>query len=111
MAGLQHYRMVMDPAIQKLGKPPKNKDEIANHHLPPTAMTSNRHKYFRWTPRTAGLNFVYLIVVPSILGVIAYQTDVRGPLHPSPSQPRPEPALPPSASALLLLHNALKIDA
>ncbi|KAI0912971.1 hypothetical protein F4823DRAFT_579484 [Ustulina deusta] len=96
MAGLQHYRMVMDPAIQKLG-----------------TMTSNRHKYFRWTPRTAGLNFVYLIVVPSILGVIAYQTDVRGPLHPSPSQPQPEPPppSPPSASALLLLHNALKIDA
>ncbi|KAI8628598.1 NADH:ubiquinone oxidoreductase 6.6kD subunit [Xylariaceae sp. FL1651] len=58
MAGLQHYRMAMDPAIQKLG-----------------TMTTNRHKYFRWTPRTAGITFVYAILVPSIFGVIAYQTD------------------------------------
>ncbi|KAI1809967.1 hypothetical protein GGS20DRAFT_569441 [Poronia punctata] len=41
-------------------------------------MTTNRHKYFRWTPRTAGLTFMYAIVVPSIVGVIAYQTDVSG---------------------------------
>ncbi|KAI0184676.1 NADH:ubiquinone oxidoreductase 6.6kD subunit [Xylaria flabelliformis] len=58
MAGLQHYRMAMDPAIQKLGN-----------------MTTNRHKYFRWTKRTAGLTFAYAIVVPFIVGVIAYQTD------------------------------------
>ncbi|TGJ79788.1 hypothetical protein E0Z10_g8978 [Xylaria hypoxylon] len=60
MAGLQHYRLAMDPAIQKLGN-----------------MTTNRHKYFRWTPRTAGLTFVYAIAVPFVFGVIAYQTDVR----------------------------------
>ncbi|KAJ8124679.1 hypothetical protein O1611_g8961 [Lasiodiplodia mahajangana] len=58
MAGLQHYRMAMDPAIQKLG-----------------TMTTNRHKYFRWTKRTAGLTFVYAIIVPSIVGLIAYNTD------------------------------------
>ncbi|KAF2965991.1 hypothetical protein GQX73_g7579 [Xylaria multiplex] len=58
MAGLQHYRMAMDPAIQKLG-----------------TMTTNRHKYFRWTPRSAGLTFVYAIAVPFVVGVIAYQTD------------------------------------
>ncbi|KAK5627549.1 hypothetical protein RRF57_003264 [Xylaria bambusicola] len=60
MGGLQHYRMAMDPAIQKLG-----------------TMTTNRHKYFRWTPRTAGTTFGFLVVVPFIIGVIGYQTDVR----------------------------------
>ncbi|KAI1747917.1 NADH:ubiquinone oxidoreductase 6.6kD subunit [Xylaria castorea] len=58
MAGLQHYRVAFDPALQKLG-----------------TMTTNRHKYFRWTPRTAGITLVYAVVVPSIVGVIAYQTD------------------------------------
>ncbi|KAI3337608.1 NADH:ubiquinone oxidoreductase 6.6kD subunit [Xylariaceae sp. AK1471] len=60
MGGLQHYRLAMDPAIQKLG-----------------TMTTNRHKYFRWTKRTAGLTFVYAILVPSIFGIVAYQTDGR----------------------------------
>ncbi|KAJ3552791.1 hypothetical protein NPX13_g11033 [Xylaria arbuscula] len=59
MAGLQHYRLAMDPAIQKLG-----------------TMSTQRHKYFRWTPRTAGITFAYAIAVPFIVGVIAYQTDV-----------------------------------
>ncbi|KAI0512751.1 NADH:ubiquinone oxidoreductase 6.6kD subunit [Xylaria bambusicola] len=58
MGGLQHYRMAMDPAIQKLG-----------------TMTTNRHKYFRWTPRTAGTTIGFLVVVPFIVGVIGYQTD------------------------------------
>ncbi|KAI0430480.1 NADH:ubiquinone oxidoreductase 6.6kD subunit [Xylaria sp. FL1042] len=58
MAGLEHYRVAVDPAIQKLG-----------------TMTKNRHKYFRWTPRTAGITFAYAVVVPFIFGVIAYQTD------------------------------------
>ncbi|KAI1110765.1 NADH:ubiquinone oxidoreductase 6.6kD subunit [Nemania sp. NC0429] len=58
MAGLQHYRMAMDPAIQKLG-----------------TMTTNRHKYFRWSRKTAGLTFLYTVLVPSIVGVIAYQTE------------------------------------
>lgn len=39
-------------------------------------MTANRHKYFRWTPRTAWITFVYAAVVPGIIGVIAYKTDV-----------------------------------
>ncbi|KAI1164230.1 hypothetical protein F5B18DRAFT_650942 [Nemania serpens] len=59
MAGLQHYRMAMDPAIQKLG-----------------TMTTNRHKYFRFSGRTARLTFIYTVVVPTIVGVIAYQTEV-----------------------------------
>ncbi|KAF3059532.1 putative nadh:ubiquinone oxidoreductase subunit protein [Daldinia childiae] len=58
MAGLEHYRMSMDPAIQKLGN-----------------MTTNRHKFFRWTPRTARITFMYAIVVPAIFTVVAYTTD------------------------------------
>ncbi|KAI1469561.1 uncharacterized protein F4812DRAFT_423643 [Daldinia caldariorum] len=59
MAGLEHYHMAMDPGIQKLGQ-----------------MNTNRHKYFRWTPRTARITFMYMVVVPTVLGVIAYKTDV-----------------------------------
>ncbi|KAI1082181.1 NADH:ubiquinone oxidoreductase 6.6kD subunit [Whalleya microplaca] len=58
MAGLKHYKMAMDPAILKLG-----------------TMITNRHKYFRWTPRTARISFMYLVVVPAALGYIGYQTD------------------------------------
>ncbi|KAI2612469.1 NADH:ubiquinone oxidoreductase 6.6kD subunit [Hypoxylon fragiforme] len=58
MAGLEHYQMAQDPAIQKLGN-----------------MTTNRHKYFRWTPRTARISFMYLVFVPTILGIVAYKTD------------------------------------
>lgn len=39
-------------------------------------MTTNRYKYFRWTPRTAWITFVYVAVVPSIFGYFAYTTDV-----------------------------------
>lgn len=39
-------------------------------------MNNNRYKYFRWTPRTAGITFAYMVVVPGILGYIAYKTDV-----------------------------------
>ncbi|KAK8034741.1 hypothetical protein PG994_009435 [Apiospora phragmitis] len=60
MAGLKHYKMSMDPAIQKLGN-----------------MTTNRHKYFRFNPRTARLTIIYAMVVPAIFGVMAYQTDGR----------------------------------
>ncbi|KAI0598600.1 hypothetical protein F4775DRAFT_554986 [Biscogniauxia sp. FL1348] len=58
MAGLEHYRMSVDPAIQKLSD--------AN---------AKRHQYFRWTPRTALLNIVLMGIVPSILLGIAYKTD------------------------------------
>ncbi|KAJ1337450.1 NADH dehydrogenase (ubiquinone) 1 beta subcomplex subunit 4 [Microdochium nivale] len=58
MGGLEHYRMAMDPAIQKLG-----------------AMQSNRFRYFRWTPRTASITLAYVVVIPAIVGVIAYRTD------------------------------------
>ncbi len=39
-------------------------------------MYVNRHKYFRWTPRTAWLTFVYVVAVPTVFGTMAYVTDV-----------------------------------
>ncbi|TPX14327.1 uncharacterized protein E0L32_005523 [Thyridium curvatum] len=57
MAGLQHFKMALDPAIVRLGN-----------------MTTNRHKYFRWTGRTAGITFVYVAVVPSIFYWITVST-------------------------------------
>ncbi|KAF2657610.1 hypothetical protein K491DRAFT_777013 [Lophiostoma macrostomum CBS 122681] len=45
-------------------------------------MMINRHKYFRWTPRTAGITFAFMVVVPGMLGVAGYMTegkwDMRG---------------------------------
>lgn len=40
-------------------------------------MSSNRYQYFRWTRRTALISFNYVILVPAIIGVAAYATDVR----------------------------------
>lgn len=39
-------------------------------------MNVNRHKYFRWTPRTAWITFAYVVVVPAMLGTAGYMTDV-----------------------------------
>ncbi|KAJ4336632.1 hypothetical protein N0V95_008569 [Ascochyta clinopodiicola] len=39
-------------------------------------MTVNRHKYFRWTKRTALINIAYVIVVPATLGYFGYMTEV-----------------------------------
>jgi hypothetical protein len=39
-------------------------------------MNTNRHKYFRWTPRTAWITFAYVLVVPTMVGILAYKTDV-----------------------------------
>mgnify|MGYP004729972587 CR=1 FL=1 len=39
-------------------------------------MMKTRHHYFRWTPRTAKITFVYVAVIPAIMGYIAYKTDV-----------------------------------
>jgi hypothetical protein len=41
-------------------------------------MTTNRHKYFRWTRRTAWLSFAYVMLVPAMLGTAGYMTDVSG---------------------------------
>ena len=40
-------------------------------------LNKERYKYFRWTPRTARINFMYVIFVPSILGYLFYYQDVR----------------------------------
>lgn len=39
-------------------------------------MFVNRHKYFRWTPRTTWLTFAYVIAFPTFIGYWAYTTDV-----------------------------------
>lgn len=39
-------------------------------------MNNNRHKYFRWTPRTAFITVMYMVVVPGALGVAGYMTEV-----------------------------------
>lgn len=44
-------------------------------------MSSNRYQYFRWTRRTALITFNYVILVPAIIGVAAYATDVRSDLR------------------------------
>lgn len=36
----------------------------------------NRYKYFRWTPRTAKLTFWYVFAVPTLLGILAFKTEV-----------------------------------
>ena len=41
-------------------------------------MSANRWKYFRWTPRTAWITFVYVAVVPSAVGYLGFMTDVSG---------------------------------
>ena len=41
-------------------------------------MSANRWKYFRWTPRTAWITFVYVAVVPSVVGYLGFMTDVSG---------------------------------
>jgi hypothetical protein len=41
-------------------------------------MTTNRHKYFRWTRRTAWLSFAYVMLVPAMLGTAGYMTEVSG---------------------------------
>ncbi|KAK1835083.1 hypothetical protein QBC39DRAFT_341557 [Podospora conica] len=58
MAGLKHVDMALDPAIVRLAN-----------------MQTNRYKYFRWTPKAARVSFVFMVVIPSIVGVIGYSTD------------------------------------
>ncbi|TVY23644.1 hypothetical protein LHYA1_G007781, partial [Lachnellula hyalina] len=36
-------------------------------------MVTNRHKYFRWTGRTARITFAYMIAFPALIGYIAYK--------------------------------------
>ncbi|KAF2843507.1 hypothetical protein M501DRAFT_994450 [Patellaria atrata CBS 101060] len=38
-------------------------------------VNANRHKYFRFTSRTAWIAFAYVIAFPSFMGFLAYTTD------------------------------------
>ena len=43
-------------------------------------MMVNRHKYFRWTGRTARITFAYMVAFPAFMGYLAYTYDVSGDL-------------------------------
>ncbi|KKY15820.1 putative nadh:ubiquinone oxidoreductase subunit [Diplodia seriata] len=64
MAG-DHHVLHEDPALVKYGI------YIDDH----TDVGPNRYKYFRWTPRTAWISFWVAIAVPSVVGLVAYNTD------------------------------------
>lgn len=34
-----------------------------------------RYQYFRWNARTSRITAIYLLVIPSIIGFISYNTD------------------------------------
>ncbi|CUS06921.1 unnamed protein product [Tuber aestivum] len=38
-------------------------------------LNANRYKYFRWNARTARINFIYAIVIPSAILTLAYKTE------------------------------------
>ncbi|TVY13159.1 hypothetical protein LARI1_G008713 [Lachnellula arida] len=65
MAGHGNHPVALDPAMVKYNN-----------------MMVNRHKYFRWTGRTARISFAYMVVVPALFGYIAYTSegkyDMRG---------------------------------
>ena len=54
----------------------KKKKESALTNKTPTDMSANRWKYFRWTPRTAWITFVYVVAVPSLVGYVGFVTEV-----------------------------------
>ncbi|KAK4457469.1 hypothetical protein QBC42DRAFT_309356 [Cladorrhinum samala] len=58
MAGLPHHKVAMDPALVRLGN-----------------MITNRYKYFRWTKRTAYISFMYVFVVPGVIGYLGWTND------------------------------------
>jgi hypothetical protein len=39
-------------------------------------MIQNRYRYFRWTKRTSLITFVYVALVPGIVGYLGYKNDV-----------------------------------
>lgn len=58
MAGHHPTPLTLDPAYVKYNN-----------------MWINRYKYFRWTGRTVKITFAYMVVVPSIIGYLAYTSD------------------------------------
>ncbi|KAG9239262.1 hypothetical protein BJ875DRAFT_479589 [Amylocarpus encephaloides] len=65
MAGHGPSPLALDPALIKYNN-----------------MHANRHKYFRWTGRTARITLAYMVVFPAFIGVLAYKYegkwDMRG---------------------------------
>lgn len=39
-------------------------------------MMKHRYRYFRWTPRTAWISFVYMALIPCALGYAGLKADV-----------------------------------
>jgi uncharacterized membrane protein YhaH (DUF805 family) len=39
------------------------------------AMQKVRHQFFRFNARTARITFIYVAVIPALMGVLAYKTD------------------------------------
>ncbi len=60
----------MRPPKLIFGEPPARAD-----------MQINRYKYFRWNARTAWVSVAYMVLFPSLIGFIAYKTDVRKLAH------------------------------
>ena len=48
-----------------------------DHNPLHTGMSKNRHKYFRWTPRTARLTFIYTTLIPAIGLYFGWKYEVR----------------------------------
>ncbi|EPE36756.1 hypothetical protein GLAREA_08919 [Glarea lozoyensis ATCC 20868] len=40
------------------------------------SVIQSRHKYFRWTGRTARITFAYMFLFPAFIGVLAYRYEV-----------------------------------
>ncbi|RKF54348.1 NADHubiquinone oxidoreductase 6.6kD subunit [Erysiphe neolycopersici] len=66
MAGHHPTPLTLDPAYVKY-----NMGGLSHG----TDMWINRYKYFRWTGRTVKITFAYMVVVPSIIGYLAYTSD------------------------------------
>ncbi|KAI6246564.1 hypothetical protein HI914_05294 [Erysiphe necator] len=66
MAGHHPTPLTLDPAYVKYNK---------SRFLQKIDMWINRYKYFRWTGRTVKITFAYMVVVPSIIGYLAYTSD------------------------------------
>ena len=66
----------IDPQLTKYQSPPRLSSTASNSILMHTDMYTHRYRYFRFTPRTAWITFVYVAVVPGILIYTAKQFDV-----------------------------------
>ncbi|OAQ97548.1 hypothetical protein LLEC1_01123 [Akanthomyces lecanii] len=68
-----------DPAYLKLQGalrfPPPTANWPSHANLQVIAMQKSRVQYFRWTPKNARITFMYVAVIPTIMGYIAYNTD------------------------------------